>query len=94
MRKHPGKDKDARDTDEDKEFSDELDDREEETSLIGSTSVSEGMFRSESSKLQYRYVGFLKEDHGVYFWGQYKSPPWTRSTNSFCNCWKQQSDNL
>ena len=59
MRKHPGKDKGARDTDEEGE----LDDREEETSLIGSTSVSEGMFRSESSKLQYRYVGFLKEDH-------------------------------
>ena len=65
MRKHPGKDKGARDTDEEGE----LDDREEETSLIGSTSVSEGMFRSESSKLQYRYVGFLKEDHGQPIFG-------------------------
>ena len=95
----------ARDTDEDEEFSDELDDREvEETSSIGSTSVSEATSRSEtplgggptvqgssstgtstkrgrknrrkghhstgrSSKLQYRCVGFLKEDHGQPIFG-------------------------
>ena len=94
----------ARDTDEEEEFSDELDDREvEETSSIGSTSVSEATSRSEtplgggptvqgsttggttkrgrknrrkghhstgrSSKLQYRCVGFLKEDHGQPIFG-------------------------
>jgi len=104
-RKRQGKDKDVRDSDEDEEFSDELDDREvEETSSIGSTSVSEATSRSEtplgggptvqgssstgtstkrgrknrrkghhstgrSSKLQYRCVGFLKEDHGQPIFG-------------------------
>ena len=91
MRKRTTKEKEARESDEEEEFSDDFNDREEETSSIGSTSVSEATSRSEtpvgtssvnvsrrprkgrrkgphvmgrSSKLQYKCVGFLKEDHG------------------------------
>jgi len=100
MRKRTAKDKEARESDDDEEFSDEFEDREEETSSIGSASVSEATSRSEtpvgtgssvgnagaskrgrkgrrkgphltgrSPKLQFKCVGYLKEDHGQPIFG-------------------------
>ena len=47
-RKRPAKEHESRESEDDDEFSDELDDREEETSSIGSASVSEATSRSET----------------------------------------------
>ena len=47
-RKRPAKEHESRESEDDDDFSDELDDREEETSSIGSASVSEATSRSET----------------------------------------------